>query len=404
VNHHDPANFANGTKVVRADGGRRVPELSRGAVGYMINLIPRATVFAHRRAAFGRRCRRVVLVVGMFCLASTAWAEAPDEAPELVVRNLPRTVFADSKVTVELELSKPADEATRIAWSLEAVGGRALKRADVSIRRGAKTAQVTCEFPPLKETVVLPLRFRASLAKTAVEKPAAGAAENGTVEKLTVESKIWVFPRTPWIGKRKPETEPKLWLFDPAQTTGKLLTEAEVPFEPTANVAALGELRGALIVVGEGVDFREHSDLPSTLWRAAAAGNRVVCLSPAGGTLPFADESAEPRPSSFSLRRHDVVADFDARFDAELWTGVGALPTRRFAPRGEANVPSLEVTTDQGAWPWLEVRFAPTAGKLVVCGFGLIEGWETSPTPRYFLSHLLALDTPVDRVSKTSER
>jgi hypothetical protein len=373
---------------VQVGEGWRVSGVEPDHPTFMINLIPRATVIGRRRAAWGRRFQGMVLVVGTFCLTTIAAAAAPDAAPEIVVRNLPQTVFAESEVVVELVLPEPAGEAKRIAWSLEATGGRALNRSEFTVKPGAASASVTCKFPPLKETVVLPLRFRAALEKSAA----------------VAEKQIWVFPRSPWIRRRDAEARPKITLFDPEETIGKYLTEGEVAFEAITNLATLGERRESLVLVGEGVDFREYPGLASALWRAAAAGNRVVCLAPAGGSLPFAEEPVEPRPSSFSLRRADVIADFDARFDGRLWADSDGLPKTRFTPRGEGNVPSLEVTDDAGAWPWLEVRFASTGGKLVVCGFGLIEGWDASPTPRYLLAQLLSLDTPVKSVSTSSER
>jgi hypothetical protein len=370
----------------------------------MIDPIPYATAFARRALVFS---------VIAFWPALSTQAQPPDDpmsgdatsgaaSPEIVVRNLPQNVFADTKVDVELQLSEPADETKRITWSLEAVGGRALKRGDVFIDAGKSAARVSCEFPPLRETVVLPLVFRATLVKTGVQKSTVGAG-NAVGERITLEHKVWVFPRSGWIRPRDAEAEPKLALFDPGATTAKLLTEAAAAFEPTSNVAALGELKKSLVLVGEGLDFREYPDLGPALWRAAAAGNRVVCLAPASGSLPFADQPANPRPSSFLLRRDDVLTDLDVRFDAELWSGAEGLRTVRFAPRGEGNVPSLEMTDDAGAWPWLEVRFADTGGALVVCGFGLTEGWEKSPTPRYLLARLLALDT-IESVAHTSEK
>jgi hypothetical protein len=324
-------------------------------------------------------------------LLAASWSatQAGAEPPAAIhVRLLPQTVFADSKITVELELAELPEQAARVVWSLETLQHRTLARNEISFAKAGAPTKVTLTFPPLNDGVIMPLRFQAAIAGSA-----AG-----------VDRKVWVFPRSPWSGHRTQLERAKITLFDPDETIGKCLTEGEVPFETAGNVAALSELRASLILIGEGVDFREYPDLASVLWKAAAVGNLVVCLSPTNGTLPFGEEPADVAPSSFSLRRRDILADLDPRLDAGLWNGKDTLPVRYLAPRGDANVPSLEVTDDAGAWPWVEARFASTSGRLIVCGLGLGDGWESSPTPRYLLLQLLTLNPSARPHSTASER
>jgi len=159
-----------------------------------------------------------------------------------------------------------------------------------------------------------------------------------------------------------------------------------------------------LILVGEGIDVRDYPELAATLWQAAASGNRVICFAPTNGTLSFAEVWNECAASSFTLRRHDVLTELDSRFDDELWKSGGSLPTMRFALRGEANIPSLEVASDAAVWTWAEVRFAPGPGSLTVCGFGLLAGWDAAPTPRYLLVHLLTSRLHSTTTSTNSKR
>lgn len=334
-------------------------------------------------------CAAGLVLAAIILLPALPSAEVlAKDGPSLIISGLPQNVFAESKVDVELTLREPRSEPTRIAWSLETLQQRSLMRSEATVAAGQSRARIVCNIPPLKDGVVLPLRFQAAVVGSSA----------------TAQRKFWVFPQAAWSGHKQALEQAKIILFDPDETTAEHLTAAEVAFSQTVNTAELAETRESSILVGEGVDFREYPELAATLWRAAAAGNRVVCLAPAGGTLSFAEAPNEIAASSFTLRRHDVLAELDSRFDEELWKSGGSLPTTRFSLRGEANVPSLEVSPDAAAWPGAEARFAPGPGRLTVCGFGLLAGWDSTPTPRYLLVHLLTSGLHSTTSSTKSER
>jgi len=52
------------------------------------------------------------------------------------------------------------------------------------------------------------------------------------------------------------------------------------------------------------------------------------------------------------------------------------------------------VSDESRAWPWLEVRFPESNGVLVMCGFRIIEHWNSGPTPRFLLIRLLESLSP----------
>ena len=48
-----------------------------------------------------------------------------------------------------------------------------------------------------------------------------------------------------------------------------------------------------------------------------------------------------------------------------------------------------KVDSGDGGWPWIEMNYAERRGKIVICGFGIIEKWAAGPTPRYMFVKLL---------------
>ena len=53
--------------------------------------------------------------------------------------------------------------------------------------------------------------------------------------------------------------------------------------------------------------------------------------------------------------------------------------------------PDICLTVKEGAgqWPWAEKVF-PGNGSLVICGFGIIRHWRTSPSAPYLMAVVLA--------------
>jgi hypothetical protein len=61
-------------------------------------------------------------------------------------------------------------------------------------------------------------------------------------------------------------------------------------------------------------------------------------------------------------------------------------------PEGQSIVAA--VVNGAGGWCWLEMTFPQGKGKLMLCGFALIEGWDAGPTPRFLFARLLELLSP----------
>jgi hypothetical protein len=203
-----------------------------------------------------------------------------------------------------------------------------------------------------------------------------------------VQTRLHLFPRDPFVDRQEWLKKLKITLYDPKEKTAAALKAAGVPHDLIANSAALTELREGLLLIGEGISLREERGLAEALVAAAAGGTPVICLAPVDGAFPLAGETFK-QAGSFGLQRSAIITQLDKRLDAEAWLGGHKVVASRLALRGEGAAVTAEVDPAQGDWPWLDIPFARTPGRLVVCGFGLIEAWDAGPAPRFLLARIL---------------
>jgi len=73
----------------------------------------------------------------------------------------------------------------------------------------------------------------------------------------------------------------------PAGKTAAALQKLHVPFEQEKNLETLADRKGGVVLVGEGVSFREEPGLADTLTKLARRGVTVICLAPSAGSVPI---------------------------------------------------------------------------------------------------------------------
>ena len=209
--------------------------------------------------------------------------------------------------------------------------------------------------------------------------------------------RLWIFPRNPFTQPIPGLGTREIVLFDPQRTTAPRLEEADVQFRLVKHVDALAELRGGVLLIGHGTNFREHRALSSVVLQVANRGVTVVCLAPSAGVIPFPDdegsdgqdESKSAVLQNFRLGRTDVIAAFDKRLDFRDWRGKSSVIASTFKINGKDKKMTAEVSTENRGWSWIEADFA-NRGRLIVCGFNIMEQWDAGPAPRHTLWHLLA--------------
>ena len=288
-------------------------------------------------------------------------------------------LFANKETELHLTIQSQAGFNGSIAWSF-AVGRATLARKEAAVAvqagRSTKTA-IRLPIPEVRDGVALEARLIATVTATGQNQPAA-----------RFEKKYWIFPADPFADRQAWAKGLSVTLLDPAGKTGEVLKKAGVPFEEIRDAEA-GRRKGILLI-GEGVSFREERGLAESLIKAAAAGATVICLAPQDGAfpLPGAGKLNGLQPSMLSLDRGGAISRIDKRLDLDLWSGNVSAISSGFRLVGEGESVQADVNPGGEGWAWLDVRY-PNRGRLVVCGFGVMRHWEASPTPRFLLMRLL---------------
>jgi len=321
--------------------------------------------------------KSALFVVTALAAAAASAADAVSIAPEEVWSG----VLSGQEVTFHYVVRAPDGFRGRLGWTLS-VDERPIARGEtlLAIRgdAGERTA-ISAKVPEVREGLVLDARLSLALYES-----------NGSA-LASLDRTVRIFSGDPFAGRRQRLKDLKIVLFDPADKTVEVLEQAKVPFERVHNPAALGNLRGGVLVVGQGTSFLEYRALPETMFRLAAEGVPVICLAPSAGTFPVPGMGTAdiPAPQSVALRRQEAITALDKRLDARGWPPDGKLVASTVAILAERQGVVGRVGDEAGAWPWIEVHYPPKSGTLLICGFGIIDRWEAGPAPRWLFARML---------------
>ena len=331
----------------------------------------------------------VILLASGFavCLAADE-----NEKPRLKIEPVRvwRTVFADHETELRFRIEAPKQATKgRIAWRL-AAGNRTLAaREDDFTADPEKPAVVSVKLriDALRDGVVLPTKLTLTAIEAGQNTPAA-----------TWEKDITIFVKDPFVDRSEWLKSLKITLFDPPGTTTKVLTAMKVPFDEQPNSAALADLKDGVLIVGEGVSFKEHRDVPELLAKVAARGVAVLCLAPLDGELVVPGIGAAAEEPVELVFHKNAIRRLDKRLDAEAWPPDGKIVAATVSVKSVDAVAVGEVTVGPGGWPWAEARYASGKGRWVFCGYVVIAKWDDGPTPRYLFSRMLEhLTTDADK-------
>lgn len=278
----------------------------------------------------------------------------------------------------------------RLGWQL-AAEGRTLARGEAAIAVRATVpgeAEIRVPIPEVKPGVIMQTRL--SLVVMNAEK-----------EVVKHEKTLWIFPEDALANRGEWLKTLGLKLFDPVGKTSKLFDGLGIPYSTIRAIDSLSEVKDGLVLIGEGVSFKEYRGLAASMIKTAASGVSVICLAPAEGeiNLPASGTGDLPPPLTMEFKREGVIQTLDKRLDSNGWAPDGRSVACGMALKGERGPVLVEVGNDSSEWLWIELGYAKNNAKCVICGFGIVGKWADSPTPRFLLMKILET-VSVNKVSK----
>lgn len=313
--------------------------------------------------------------MGAALVALLLTATAADESTA-IVREPPWSCwFGGRTITLRYRIAAPAAAERRASWSFSLYDRTAARREAVVPAAPGRAAilEFDVELPQNRPGVVIPAS-------------AALAIDAGP----RLEHRLWIFPEDPFDERRSALAAMKIALFDPPQRTARLFTQWRVPFRPLRSMTELTGVEQGMVVIGEGLSFREWRTLPRTILETAARGVPVLCLAPADGEMPIPGmaDVGTSRPTGMCFRQADIITAFDKRLDT-AWPPDGRAAEHSIELlAGRSGMIGRSVSGDSG-WPWLEFTFPTPRGRLTLCSLAIVARWDASPTPRQLLAHLL---------------
>lgn len=332
-----------------------------------------------------------LLICRVSCVIGLAAIAKADEPTRIVAREQPTNFFGEQEAKLTFNILAAEAFEGRVQWRL-ATAGRTLASREEELSLAADESQaveVRHKLPPVKEGVVFPLELTITVVAAKNAEPAA-----------ELKTPLYLFGSNPFLDRKQWLESLQIQLFDPADTTAKAFTALEIPHTSLTNLDTLAELKTGVVIVGEGVAWEDYGDLGGSLLAAASRGVSVICLAPEEAELPLPlAASGDAAPTRISLRRRDVIREFDKRLSL-VWSGDRAVELRDLSIAADDAITGRAAEPGSG-WPWVEVQYGKPQARLVWCGFGLVRSWDESPAPRYLLLSLLETLSPDDIKPKT---
>ena len=314
----------------------------------------------------------LVILMSMY-IPSRGEAEQPTPSIQLAPKQA--AVFPGQVVTRTIQIDLASRE-SRIAWRFS-VGPRTVSRREQAVpwQQGSPAeVEIELSMPPLRDSVALTAELQVDLI-------------SATGESLAqARQTFWVLAEDPFADRTRWLEGMKMLLYDPIGDTGDRFDAAGIPYRFVRTLSALRAASDGCVVIGEDVSFANQPGLFPALVQLAADGRRVLVFAPKDGKFQLPKrETKSSAATSVILHGPEVIGKLDKRLDTNL-TADDEPPQgsawRLAASHGKV---VLQTGAMDSGWPWVEFRYS-NGGRLILCGFPIINSWDVGPTPRYLLS------------------
>jgi hypothetical protein len=291
-------------------------------------------------------------------------------------------MFGGTNAVFHIETTAGTAFEGRLNWSFSSMG-RIISRGQTGLNLApsqSATNRILLQVPPVKAGVVMPAKLSVSIV-----------ADDNRPVAASLEKPLWIFPDDAFDGQRANLKARHIYLFDPGQKTAQRFEQAQVPFEAVYNADTLSSVNNGLLIIGEGLDFKDYPALAPQIMQAASSGGaRVLCLAPSGGNLdiPGLSQVTGPAPFTLALHRNVWMKSLDRKLDWLAWPPDGAVVISSIRLSGPT-VGRGEVCAGDAGWCWLELEWDHPAGRVLMCGCSIINKWDVSPAPRFLLARLM---------------
>lgn len=292
-----------------------------------------------------------------------------------------QTVFGGGEYIYHFQINSVENIDGLAGWSL-AYAGRTIARGECSFESGPDKGgvlEIPIKVPSVNEGIMLPIQFTITLY---------GKEKNELL--ISWEETLRIFSKDPFVFKKEWLKGLKIGLFDPEKKTSGVFQELGIPHSVLNNVDVLQEYAGDLLIVGNGIDFSNHRGLWNALLQVCVKNIPVLVITPGGGTvaIPGVEGFMLPEPVDMRFLHNSIIRELDKNLDAEAWPPDGKVVISNIIIKPERQGIVGEFVSEDKGWPWFEMNFTGK-GKLVVCGFGIIDKIDAGPTPRILLARLL---------------
>ena len=267
-----------------------------------------------------------------------------------------------------------------LIWRL-AFQGRTLQRGErsLTLQGGELIIGVELRLPETKGDIMMPVDLELQVTPHHSEKPV-----------LQTSERKWVFSPHLFEQRKEELSRLKIYLFDPLKHSEKIFKSAGIPFAPVYRPETISELKRAFLIIGEEILLKNYRGLADMMIEAASAGNIVLCLKPQQGAIqhPAILPAIAVGASSVHLHDNNIIRILDKRLDMAAWSPQGRIAACGINLINGNNRITADLTCDGKGWPWFALDFEKSGGKFLLCGFGIIDAWDSEPAPRYLLDRI----------------